>query len=160
MNYKDDVNRTILKNNLRKLNKRQLKQFYGILVHAWASCKAFISNQNFHNLWCELNYNCAIADDSFPSPYDDYELLRSFCRAHPYYFIDVLPPEHIINLFCHYLDNSLDLLIVIARKLATHDLRGAYECYNEALGLTENIDVLVYETDEHIRLHYRSYGKI
>ena len=160
MNYKDNTDRTILKDNLRKLNKHQLKQFYGILVHAWASRRAFISNQNFYNLWCELNYSCAITDDSFPSPHDDYELQRSFCRVHPYYFIDVLPLEHIINLFCHYIDNRLDLLIVIARKLTTHDLRGAYECYNKALGLTENIEVLIYETEEYARLHSRSYSKI
>ena len=156
MNYKDNVNRTILKDNLRKLNKRQLKQFYGILVHAWASRKAFISNQNFHNLWCELNYNCAIADDSFPSPYDDYELLRSFCRAHPYYFIDVLNPELIITLFCDYLDDRLDVLAGIAEKLGTEGLRAAFESSKVALGLTEDIDELVIQTDIHIKVFARN----
>ena len=150
MNHKDKVDRTILKDQLRKLNKRQLKQFYGILVHAWASRKAFISNQNFHNLWCELNYNCAIADDSFPSPYDDYELLRSFCRAHPYYFIDVLNPELIITLFCDHLDDRLDVLASIAEKLGTEGLRATLESSKAALGLTEDVEALMIETERHI----------
>ena len=81
MNHNDRIARTMLKENLLQLNKQQLKQFYGILVHAWASQKAFISNQNFRNLWCELNCLCAEVDEGFPAPYDDYDLLRSFCRA-------------------------------------------------------------------------------
>lgn len=81
MNHNDRIARTMLKENLLQLNKQQLKQFYGILVHAWASQKAFISNQNFRNLWCELNCLCAEVDEGFPAPYDDYDLLRSFCRT-------------------------------------------------------------------------------
>ena len=48
MNRKDE--QTLLKESLLKLDKHQLKLFYGILVHYWATQKAFISKQNFFNL--------------------------------------------------------------------------------------------------------------
>ena len=152
MDYKDKIARTMLKENLLKLNKQQLKQFYGVLVHAWASQRAFISNQNFHNLWCELNYLCAEVDEGFPDPYDDYELLLSFCHAHPYYFIDILSPELIINLFCCYIDNRIDILATMVNKLHTEGLKAAYEHTKEAIGLTEDIDELVAQAEEHVTM--------
>ena len=151
MDYKDKIACTMLKKNLLQLNKHQLKLFYGILVHAWASRKAFISKQNFFNLWCELNYHCSEFDEGFPDPYDDYELLRSFSHSHPYYFIDILSPELVINLFCNYLDNKIDVLTTIADKLDTEGLKAAYEYAKEALGLPEDIDELVAQAEEHLK---------
>jgi hypothetical protein len=147
-----DMTKLQLKNNLFRLDKEQLKMFYGILVHYWARYKFFISKKNLFNLWCELNYLCYEVDESFPEPYDDYELLKSFCQAHPYYFIDILPPELVVNLFCQHFDDRIDILATIAHKLGVGGLRAAYEYSNEALGLSENIDVLVSEGAEHIRL--------
>ena len=150
MNYKDNMAKTVLKDELLKLDKRQLKLFYSILVHYWVKDKSFISKQNFFNLWCELNEYCCEADESFPDPHDDHHLTTSFCQAHPFYFIDMLEPEIVKNLFCEYLDNKLDILITVAKKLHTGDLRAAYESSNEALGLSENIDILVAQSEEHI----------
>jgi hypothetical protein len=149
---KDKQDRTRLKESLRKLNRQQLKFFFGILVHGWASRKAFISTQNFRNLWCELNYLCSVADQGFPDPYDDYELLRSFCQTHPYYFIDILSPEIIIDLFCEHIDDRLDILTTVAQKLHTEGLRAAYEYTNVALGLTEDIDESIAQAEEHVRV--------
>jgi hypothetical protein len=146
MNYKK------LKEYMSKLDTHQFKLLYSIIVHYWVKKKAFISKQNFFNLWCELNLLCSEADESFPEPYDDYELLKSFCQAHPYYFIDILAPELVINLFCQCFDDRIDILATIAHKLGVGGLRAAYEYSNEALGLSENIDVLVSEGEEHIRL--------
>ena len=152
MDNKDKAARSRLKEILLKLNKQQLKLFYGMLVHAWASQKAFISTRSFFNLWCELNYLCAMVDEGFPSPYDDYELLLSFSHAKPYYFIDILIPELVIELFCEHLENRLDILATIANKLHTEGLRAAYESFEDALGLTEDIDELVAQIEEHINL--------
>ena len=151
MDHKDKIARTMLKESLLKLNKQQLKLFCGVLVHAWASQKAFISNQNFLNLWCELNYHCAEVDEGFPDPYDDRELLKSFCQAHPYYFIDILSPELVTNLFYSYLDDRLDVLATIANKLHTEGLRAAYESSDKALNLGEDIDELVAQAEEHVK---------
>ena len=140
MDYQNKIAHTMLKEKLLQLNKQQLKLFYGVLVHAWASQRAFVSKQNLFNLWCELNYLCAEADETFPDPYDDYELMRSFCHAHPYYFIDILDHGLIINLFCEHCDNRLDILIQVINKLDTEGLWAAYAYSNEALGLSENID--------------------
>ena len=140
-----------LKNNLLRLNKEQLKMFYGMLVHYWVKYKFFISKQNFLNLWCELNYLCYEVDESFPDPYNDHKLIKSFCQAHPYYFIDMLAPELVINLFCQYFDDRLGILAMIAHKLGVDGLKAAYEYSNEALGLSENVDMLVPEGEEHIR---------
>ena len=152
MNYKDKIARTMLKENLLELNKQRLKQFYGILVHAWASQKTFISKQNFFNLWCELNCLCAEVDEGFPDPYDDFELIRSFCHARHYYFIDILSPEIVIDLFCEYLDDKIDVLAAVANKLRTGGLKAAYESFKDALGLTEDINELVSQAEEHVRL--------
>ena len=151
MDYKDKIEKSILKDNLLKLNKRQLKQFYSILVHYWVKQNVFISKQNFKNLWCELNCICSEVDDSFPEPYDDHELIKSFCQAHPFYFIDMLEPGLVIKLFCYYLDDRLDVLTVAVDKLRTEGLWAAYEHSNKALGLTENIEKLVIETEKHIK---------
>lgn len=151
MDYKDRIARSILKENLLKLNKQQLKQFYSILVHYWVNQKVFISKQNFKNLWCELNRICSEVDESFPEPCDDYELIKSFCQAHPFYFIDMLPPKLVINLFCQYFDDRIDILTVVANKLHTEGLWAAYESSNKTLGLAEDIEQLVTQTEEHVK---------
>ena len=149
---KDKQDKALLKENLYKLNNHQMKLFYGILVHCWASKKSFISAQNFKNLWCELNYLCSMVDQSFPEPYDDFELLKSFCQAHPYYFIDILSPEIIINLFCEHIDDKIDILATIAEKLHIEGLRAAYEYTNIALGLTDDIDESIAQAEEHVKM--------
>jgi hypothetical protein len=86
-------------------------------------------------------------DESFPDPYD-YNLIKSYCQAHPYYFIDILDLRLIINLFCEHCDDRLDILTQIINKLDTEGLRAAYAYPNEVLNLDENIDELVYETEK------------
>jgi hypothetical protein len=110
--------------------------------------QVFISSQNFLNLWCELNLICSEVDESFPDPYYDRELVKSYCQVHPYYFIDILDLRLIINLFCEHCDDRLDILIQVIDKLDTEGLRAAYAYCNEALDLNENIDELVYETEK------------
>jgi hypothetical protein len=148
----DTNKKYVLKDNLMKLSKYQLKLFYGMLVHYWAEYRFFISKQNLFNLWCELNYLCYEVDESFPDPYDDHELLKSYCHEHPYYFIDILDPELVINLFCEYLDDRIDVLAMVANKLSTEGLKAAYERSNEALGLSENVEELVTEAEEHVKM--------
>ena len=148
----DINNKSVLKDNLMELNQYQLKLFYGMLVHYWAEYRFFISKQSLFNLWCELNYLCYVVDESFPDPYDDHKLLKSYCHEHPYYFIDILDPELVINLFCEYLDDRIDVLAMVANKLGTEGLKAAYERSNEALGLSENVEELVAEAEEHIKM--------
>ena len=145
-------NKNILKEHLSKLDKHQLKLFYSILVHYWVNYKYFISQQNFFNMWCEFNQICYEVDDSFPSPYDDHELLKSFCQAHPFYFIDILDPEIVKRLLCQHLDDRIDILSAIAQKLHTRDLMASYEYSNKALGLSENICELVAETEKFVKI--------
>ena len=140
----------ILKDELLKLDKRQLKLFYSVLVHYWLKSKSFISKQNFFNLWCELNELCNEVDEGFPKPHDDHQLLKSFCQAHPFYFIDILDTGLVIKLFCEHLDNKIDILANVVNKLRTGGLRAAYECSNEALGMAEDIDNLVIETEAYL----------
>jgi hypothetical protein len=109
--------------------------------------KVFISKKNFFNLWCELNVLCSEVEEGFPDPYDR-ELIKSYCQAHPYYFIDILDLKRIIELFCEHLDDRLDILIQIIKKLDTEGLWAAYACSNKALGLHENIDELVSGTEQ------------
>lgn len=133
----------LLKTNLDKLDKHQFKLFYSILVHYCVNYKYFINEQDFFNLWCELNELCHEVDESFPEPHDDHNLIKSYCQEHPYYFINILDLELIKKLFCQYLDKDLDTITVAIEKLRTGDLRAAYEYINEAMDLSENIDELV-----------------
>jgi hypothetical protein len=144
-------NKIKLKEYMSQLDSRQFKLFYSIFVHYWVKKKVFISNQNFLNLWCELNLICSEMDESFPDPYYDYELMKSYCQAHPYYFIDILDLELIIKLFCEYCDDRIDILIQVINKLDTEGLWAAYAYSNEALGMSENIDELVSETEKWMR---------
>ena len=150
------VIRRKLKDRLLKLDNRQFKLFYGMLVHYWVKYKFFISSQNFLNLWCELNYLCAEVDEGFPDPYDDRELLKSYCQSHPYYFIDILEPGLITDLFCEYLDDRLNILVAILDKLTTGDLRASYEYSNRVLGLSEDVEELVKESLEHLKTYEKA----
>ena len=147
------VIRRKLKERLLNPDKRQFKLFYGMLVHYWVKKKYFISDQNFLNLWCELNELCSEVDEGFPGPYDDRELLKSYCQEHPYYFIDILEPGLITDLFCESLDDRLNILVAIIDKLSTGDLRASYEYSNRALGLNENVEELVKESLEHLKTY-------
>ena len=144
------MEKSILKDELLELDKRQLKLFYSVLVHYWVKNKSFISKQNFFNLWCELNELCSEVDEEFPEPHNDYKLLKSYCQAHPLYFIDILDPRLVIKLFCEHLDSKVDVLIEVANKLSTGGLRAAYECCNKALGMNGDVDNLVLETEAYI----------
>ena len=137
---------------LSEFDKAQLKALYGILVHYWVNQKAFISKRNFFNLWCELNVLCHEVDEGFPD-INDHELVKSYCHQHPYYFIDILDTGIVIKLFCKHLDDRLDVLATMAQKLDTEGIWAACECANEALGLSENIDELVAEIEEHIKTY-------
>ena len=144
------MEKSILKDELLKLDKRQLKLFYSILVHYWLKNTSFISKQNFFNLWCELNELCSEVDEGFPEPHDDHQLLKSFCQAHPFYFIDILDAGIVIKFFCEYLDNKVDILAAVVNKLRMGGLRDAYECCNEALGMAEDVEKLVLETEAYV----------
>ena len=135
---------------LSKLEKAQLKAFYGMLVHYWVTQKAFISKQNFFNLWCELNVLCHEVDEGFPD-ITDHELIKSYCHQHPYYFIDILDTGIVAKLLCEYLDDRIDILTTVAQKLDTEGIWAACECVNEALGISEDIDELVTEIEKHIK---------
>ena len=144
------MEKSILKDELLELDKRQLKLFYSVLVHYWVKNKSFISKQNFFNLWCELNELCSEVDEGFPEPHNDYKLLKSYCQAHPFYFIDILDPRLVIKLFCEHLDNKVDILTTAVNKLRTGGIKAAYECCNEALAMNEDVDNLVLETEAYI----------
>ena len=79
MNYKDNTKKEKLKEGLLKLDKRQLKLFYGILVHYWIKNRYFINERNFFNLWCELNKLCHEVEDTFDTHND--RLLRHVVKA-------------------------------------------------------------------------------
>ena len=153
MNYQNDTTRAVLKSDMQQFNKQQLKIFYSILVHYWVAHEFFISKWNFFNLWCEFNYLSAQIDESFPEPYDDRELLKSFCQAHPFYFIDILSPDTVIELFCEHLDKQLDVLSGAVKRIRIGDLRAVYEYINRALELSENINELVEQTEEYIKAY-------
>jgi hypothetical protein len=137
---------------LSKLNKVQFKAFYGMLVHYWVNKKAFISKQNFFNIWCELNVLCHEVDEGFPD-ITDHELIKSYCHQHPYYFIDILDTGIVAKLFCEYLDDRIDILTTMVQRLDTEGIWAACECVNEALGMSEDIDELATEIEEHIKTY-------
>ena len=137
---------------LGKLTPKQFKIFYGILVHCRAHGKGFISKQNLFNLWCELNYHCYELDEGFPNPYDDYDLLKDFCHAHPYYFIDILPIDLIAKLFVEYCDERLDVLQNLVRILYSQGSRAAHQYILDEYGFEHTVEELETDLKEHIAI--------
>lgn len=146
-----DVNKQPLFEYLSKLSAKQFKAFYAALVHYWAKDKFFISDQNFHNLWCEFNFLCHEMDESFPNQYDDHEAIKDFCHFHPYYFIDRLPLDLVARVFAEHVDDRVDVLADFAKLLLEADMHTAYTYMNDALDLAESVDYLVSETETHIK---------
>ena len=142
------TSKMILKDNLNRLDKNQFKMFYSILVHYWANYKYFIDIRSFFNLWCELNELCHEVDESFPDQYYDHNLVKDFCIKHPYYFIDILDLGLVKKLFCQHLNDRIDILSEVVNELYTEGLKATYEYSNEALGLSEDVDNLVEETEK------------
>lgn len=153
MKYKSNTqteSKQILFNHLKELTPYQFKAFFCLLVHQWANNRFFISDQNLFNLWCELNFLCHEFDESFPDQYDDFEIARSFSKAHPYYFTDKLPADIIAALFTENVDDRIDILANIA-KLLSEGIYAAYAYAINALGLNESIDTFVTEAQDHIK---------
>lgn len=92
---------------------------------------------------------CHEIDEGFPD-ITDHELIKSYCHAHPYYFIDILDAEIVVKLFCEYLDDKLDILAALVQKLDMEGIRATYAYANEVLGLNEDIEDLVAQTEEHV----------
>ena len=151
MDNKAKILKRHLRSKLEVMDKEEFKLFYSILVHYWVNNKFFISKMNFFNMWCELNKLCHEVDESFPDQYDDHKLVKDFCIEHPFYFVDILSLKLVKSLFWRYMDKDLEVIIIAMRKLHREGLRAAYECINEAMGLSENIDELVQETEEHMK---------
>ena len=143
--------RRSLYNSLKRLNKDQFKIFYGAFVHYWAEYRFFISKQNLFNLRCELNLLCHELDESFPEEYDDYDAMKSFFLAHPYYYMDKLPIERMAKLFSEYVNDRIDILATIAQTIFETDLCAAYTYANKALGLNEHMDTVITQAQAHIK---------
>lgn len=149
---KTDLQR-LIKEYLSKLDAKQFKIFYTFIVHCRAHSKHFISTQNLFNLWCELNVLCAEVDESFPSPYDDHLLLKSFCHAHPYYFIDILPLKLIAKLFSEHLNQHLDILLNLIQVIYEKDFKSAHQYIIDKFNIDHTADKLVSDLEEHIKYY-------
>ena len=143
-----------IKEHLRKLNTDQLKIFYAMIVHCRAHQKSFISTSNLFNLWCELNALCHDFDPSFPDPHDDHKLLKDFCQAHPYYFIDILPHNLVAKLFSKYFDQRLEILSELTKIIHKQDIQAAYQYVITALDITDHtLEELVADLKEHLEYY-------
>ena len=76
--------------------------------------------------------------------------MSSYCKEHPYYFIDILGPRLAKRLFCRYLERHLDVLTEVARKLKNGDIKAIYAYINEALGINKNFDRFAESTIKHV----------
>lgn len=151
-NTKTDLQK-LIKEALSKLNKKQFKIFYTIIIHCHANNKLFISTQNLFNLWCELNVLCAEFDESFPDQYDDHLLIKSFCITHPYYFLDILPHKLITKLFSEHLDKHLKTLLKLIQIIHKDDLKSACHYIIDKFSIDHTADELLNDLEEHIIKH-------
>ena len=137
---------------LIKLNQHQFKVLYATIVHCWSQDKSFLNKRHFFNLWCELNYFCHIVDESFPDPHDDHELIKDFCHAHPYYFINILPINLISSLFAEHLNQNLDILSNLIKHIYEQDYVSAQEYTIKSLELEGHIaNKLAEDIENHIQ---------
>ena len=137
---------------LIKLNQHQFKVLYATIVHCWSNDRGFIDKRHFFNLWCELNYFCHVIDQSFPDPYDDRELIKDFCHAHPYYFINMLPINLISSLFAEHLNQRIDVLFNFIQLIYKQDHLSALSYLIDELNLDNyTASQLVENIEEHIK---------
>jgi len=148
-NFENDLTQ-VLYDQLKTLSHLQFKAFFSILTHYWLHHKCFISRNNFHNLWCELNLLCHEFDESFPNQYDDYDEMLSYCINHPFYFIDILPIDLISALFAVKVDDRIETLMGIIKALSETGIHTAYAYANNALDLKESVSDLTTETQDHL----------
>ena len=134
LNFKSSLS-YVLYDYLNQLSKDELKKFYLILVHYWNDYKYFISPQSFLRFWIRVNSLCYMIDKDFPNPRKKSKELKIYGQQHPYYFIDKLRHELVVNLFCQHLEDRLDLLIHVAQKIKTEDLDSIEHYLNKALAL-------------------------
>ena len=135
---------------LNRLNSKQLKAFYAIFINCRSRGYSFISNRNFFNLWCELNYLCHIADEGFPVPYNDHKLLKSFCEQYPFYFIDRLSTEVIAKHFAEHCDENTDVLTELTKVLCKRDYKSVQQYISDNFKLEQTVDKLVSDLENHI----------
>ena len=74
-------------------------------------------------------------DKDFPNPRKNPKALKLYCQQQPYYFIDKLSHELVVNLFCQHLEDRLDLLIHVAQKIKTEDFNSIEAYLDKALAL-------------------------
>ena len=127
-----------IKKLLRTFNKYQLKVFYGIFVHCWANDKGFISKMNFFELWRRLNDFCYGMNDDFPNPYEERQELKEYCVEHPYYFIGILSPYIIANLFSEFCDEHLDVLVNLLQIIREQDTYAAFQYVIDQLEIEDD----------------------
>ena len=139
-----------IKTQLSQLNIKQFKIFYATLIHCRAHKYDFISTQNFFDLWCELNVLCYELDESFPDPYDDYQLIKDFWHTHPYFFIDCLPRILIAKLFAKYCDTNLDVLATFIQILHDQNAYAANKYIIDAFRLDHSADEFTIDMQNHI----------
>ena len=150
---KKQITNHLLYKHLSELDTKHFKVFYGILVHCRAHGYHFISTEKFFKLWCELNALCYEADKSFPNPYVDRQLLKTYCHNHPYYFIDILPLETVAKLFAEYCDEHLDVLARFVRILSRQGSRAAHRYIMVTFCLDHTLDELASDSEEHIEAY-------
>ena len=134
LNFKSSLS-YVLYDYLNQLSKDELKKFYLILVHYWNDYKYFISPQSFLRFWIRVNGLCYMIDKDFPNPRKKSKELKLYCQQHPYYFIDKLRHELVVNLFCQHLEDRLDLLIRVEQKIKTEDLDSIEAYLDKALAI-------------------------
>ena len=135
---------------LRELNGNQFKTFCCLIGHYSNKYEKFIIEQNMYNLWCEINYCCHEMDESFPFNYDDFNEMISFYFYNPFYFIEVLPFNLIMNLFVKYIDSEIEIIIEVVKKLLEKDLSDACSYINEELNISENANELTIQIESFI----------
>ena len=141
----------VLYEYLGKFNERQLKEFYTVMVHYWLSKKWFISNTSFMRLWLKFNEMCWKTKKGFPDPRNPSKKLTKYCQAHPYYFIDILPPKTVAMMFVQHLDKKLSLLAKVVELIYNKGLRETFEYINKEFEFKEDIDSLVKISEELIK---------
>ena len=144
---------TTLYTYLTQLDQNQFKIFYGILVHCKAHGKSFLSMQNFFNLWCELNELCHEFDESFPDQYNNHYEIKSFCKQHPFHFIDRLPLALVAKMFAKYCDERLDILETLVRLLHEQGSIAAHQYIIDSFKLDHIADEMSADLEEYISNH-------
>ena len=120
MSYDKRARKELLKQYLNKYTKSQLKDFIRILIELKDEIPYYLFEpKNYYYMKATFNNLVRENDESVPGMLQNYIEFRILQERNPYYFVDYLSEEVLVDVLMYYsLKSNLPLILYIAKALS------------------------------------------